>query len=209
MSDAELRDLVASLAMAQKETDRLQKETDRQFKETDRRFEEVARQSKETDRRFEEVARQSIETDQRLNELAGMFGDQIGRLAEAIVEPACLRLFRERGIAVTYSTQRAESAVAGEEMEIDVLLANGTEVVAVEVKTSLGVRDVNRFLERLGRFRKAFPQFRDHVLYGAVAGLQSRPEARHYAARKGLLVLKPSGSMVEVANTPDFRPKQF
>jgi hypothetical protein len=188
VSDAELRQLVASLVMAQKETDRLQKESARQFEASDRQFKA---------------------TDRRLNELAGMFGDQLGRLAEAIVEPACLRLFEERGIAVTQTTQRAESARPGAEMEIDVLLANGTEVVAVEVKFSLGVRDVNHFLERLGRFRQAFPQFRDHILYGAMAGLHSRPEVRRYAAGKGLLVLKPSGSMMEIANAPNYRPKRF
>jgi len=188
VSGAELGQLVASLVMAQKETDRQQKQTERLFKAN---------------------ARQFKETDRRLNELAGMFGDQIGRLAEAIVEPACLRLFRERGIAVTHTMQRAESAVAGAEMEIDGLLANGTEVVAVEVKLSLGVRDVNRYLERLGLFRQAFPQFRNHVLYGAVAGLHSRPEVRRYAARKGLLVLRPSGSMMEMANAPNYRPKRF
>jgi len=188
VSGAELRQLVASLVLAQKETDRQQRETERLFKENVEQFKE---------------------TDRRLNELAGMFGDQMGRLAEAIVEPACLRLFRERGIAVMHTMQRVESAVAGAEMEMDVLLANGTEVVAVEVKFSLGVRDVNRFLERLALFRRAFPQYSHHVLYGAVAGLHSQPEVRRYAARKGLLVLKPSGSMVEIANTPNYRPKRF
>jgi hypothetical protein len=181
VSDAELKDLVASLAVAQKETEQ----------------------------RFKEAAQQSKDTDRRLNQLAGMFGNELGRLAEAIVEPACLRLFQERGIAVTQTTQRVESARAGAEMEIDVLLANGTEVVAVEVKSSLGVGDVNRFLEKLGLFRQAFPQFRNHVLYGAVAGLQSRPDVRRYAARKGLLVLKPSGSMMDIANAPNYRPKKF
>ena len=38
MTDEELKDLVASLAVAQRETDRQLKETDRQLKETDRQL---------------------------------------------------------------------------------------------------------------------------------------------------------------------------
>ena len=38
LTDQELRDLVAGLAVSQKETDRQMKETDRQMKETDRQM---------------------------------------------------------------------------------------------------------------------------------------------------------------------------
>jgi hypothetical protein len=202
VSDAELKELVASLLAAQKETDRQMKETDRQMKETDR-------QMKETDRRMKETDRLIQETDRRLNQLAGLFGNQMGRLAEAIVEPSCLRLFQQRGIAVTHTMRRVESAVSGAEMEIDVLLANGRELVAVEIKVKLGVRDVNQFLDKLRLIRKAFPRYHGQVIYGAVAGLECPEHVRRYAARKGLLVLKTSGDLMEIDNPLSFRPKKF
>ncbi|CAN2045550.1 DUF3782 domain-containing protein [Candidatus Magnetomoraceae bacterium gMMP-1] len=50
MTDINLKELVASLAVSQKETDRQLKETDRQLKETDRQLKETDKQWKETDR---------------------------------------------------------------------------------------------------------------------------------------------------------------
>ena len=95
MSDRELRELVASLAVAQKDTDRLLKEsaletdrllkessleTDRRLKEsaleTDRLLKESARETerflkesgRETDRRMQETDRRMQETDRRMQE---------------------------------------------------------------------------------------------------------------------------------------------
>jgi len=87
MTDQELRDLVASIAEAQKETDRLLKETIREAdlrsqrlaldaeqraKEADLRSQELAleadRRAKEADRRHEELERSRLETDRQLQE---------------------------------------------------------------------------------------------------------------------------------------------
>ena len=96
MTDEELKALVASLAVSQKETDRQlkelsqsQKETDRQFdeelkalvaslavsqKETDRQLKELSQSQKETDRQFKEtrtsLAVSQKETDRQLKELS-------------------------------------------------------------------------------------------------------------------------------------------
>ncbi|MGK5092636.1 DUF3782 domain-containing protein [Deltaproteobacteria bacterium TL4] len=69
MTDQELKELVASLAIAQKETDRQLKETDQQLKETSREMKEKTaetdRQLKETDRELKE---KTAETDRQLKE---------------------------------------------------------------------------------------------------------------------------------------------
>jgi len=44
MSTAELRDLIASLALAQRETDRQQQQTDRQLQQTVRQIKELGQQ---------------------------------------------------------------------------------------------------------------------------------------------------------------------
>ncbi len=80
-----------------KETDAKFKETNAQFKETDAQFKETRAQFKETDVR---LARQSAETEQKLRRLEGLFGDQWGKLVEALGHPNALKLFRDRGLHV-------------------------------------------------------------------------------------------------------------
>jgi exonuclease VII large subunit len=68
MTDQELKDLVANLAVDNKETDRLIKETDRIVKETSLQMQETDRRMQETDRIVKENALQMHETERILNE---------------------------------------------------------------------------------------------------------------------------------------------
>jgi hypothetical protein len=174
MSDVELKELVASLALAQKTT---QSELD--------------------------------DLGRYVKHLEGVHAVHFGRLVEAIVAPSCLKLFQARGIKVTESMRRVEKLVDGEQLEIDVLLANGREVVAVEVKSALRVRDVADALADVKRFRQGFPHYAKHRLYGAVAALEYLEESDRFAARKGLFVLKSAGGLMEIANPLNFRAKEF
>jgi len=60
----------------------------------------------------------------------------------------------------------------GRTWEIDILAANGTEVVVVEVKTTLKVRDVDHFLQTLRHFHRLMPEYGDKLAYGAAAYLK-------------------------------------
>ena len=172
------------------ETDR---RLDKRFEETDRRL----------DKRFEE-------TDQKIRELAGLFTGQWGKLVEALVRPSVLRLFQERGIKVTETQQRVESSRNGSQMEIDLLLINDQEVVAIEVKTTLKVEDAREFLEDLRRFTFFFPRYRGMRIYGGIAGIHIEKGADKFAYRQGLFVLAGRGEgMIRMLNPPDFRPKSF
>jgi chromosome segregation ATPase len=65
MTDQELKDLVASLAIDRKETERMMQETDRRMQETDRRMQETDRLFKES---YQEVAAMHKETDRLFKE---------------------------------------------------------------------------------------------------------------------------------------------
>jgi hypothetical protein len=106
---------------------------------------------REMARETEQAMRQSREeTDSAIRELSSVFTSQCGKLVEAWVEPGCVDQFRNSGIAISRSLQRAEWIDReGRQMEIDVLLINGDEVVAIEVKASLKVGDVEEHEDRL------------------------------------------------------------
>jgi len=68
------------------------------------------------------------------------------------VEPGVVELFQTRGIAVNRSLERPRVRRGGEELEIDLLLVDGDALIVVEVKSTLRVKDVRKFLEDLKRF---------------------------------------------------------
>jgi Holliday junction resolvase len=55
-------------------------------------------------------------------------------------------------------------------MEIDIFAVDGDVAVAIEVKSRLFQRDMDDFIEKLGRFRLAFPHYEDYQIFAAVAG---------------------------------------
>lgn len=185
------------------------------FKETDKRLEEKFRetdrilkeQSRETDRMLKE---QSKETGRRLNELHGLFTSQWGKLVEALLGVGCLKVFQEKGIKVYQSFGNPISKMDGKTMEIDVLLANGTEAVLIEVKTTAKVSHVKELLEDLKEFKTFFPRYADCKVYGAIAALKFNEQSDRYAASQGLFVVEPAGEgLVNIKNTNDFKPKAF
>ena len=181
----------------------------RLFQETDRLIKaqaaEAERRAQETERRFQETDRQI----QQVNKQIGRLGGAWGRFVEDLVAPACERLFVERGIPVDQVSQRVRRRHQGETLEIDVLVVNRGHVLAVEVKSSLSVADVKKFISDLQRFDEFFPEYADKQLYGAVAGIGIESEADVYASRQGLFVLAESGDGVVILNDSSFVPRSW
>lgn len=193
------------------------KETDRKIQETDRilteKFQETDRKIQETDRilteKFQETDRKFQETDRKLRQLENLFVGQWGKLVEALVEGKLVQLFNERGILIQRTAQRETSYYNNQEIEIDIVGRNGDSMVAVEVKTTLQVRDVNEFIEKLQMIPKAFPEYRGKKIYGAMAFIHSNENARRYAYKKGLFVIKAVGGSAIILNDKKFRPKNY
>lgn len=142
---------------------RLEDSTDQRFEGSDQRFDRIDQRfegidqrlddldqrfvgfEERMDRRFEEAGKQTAAAIERaIRELTGVFTSQWGRLMEALVEPSCVHEFRSRGIEISRTNQRVKGIDStGRQSEVDVLLGNGEEVVAIEVKSVLKVRDVN------------------------------------------------------------------
>jgi hypothetical protein len=183
---AELRELVTDLARSTRELRESQKKTER-----------LLEQSK-------------LETDQKLKELSSLFTGQWGKLVEALMRPGTVALFKERGVPVTQMTERREGLDAeGRPIEVDMTLVNEGTVVAVEIKTTCKVEDVNAHLDKLRRFRQAFREYATWKVQGAVAALRFEEDSDRYAYRRGLWVLKCQDGITRLANDPDFQPAVF
>jgi hypothetical protein len=187
------------------EAERRSAEADRRNAEAEQRNAEADRRSAEADRTMEELKKQVQATTEAVNNLTTRWG----RFVEEMVEPAVVQLFQERGIDVTQTMSRLKSKRPGAALEIDILAVNGSELVAVECKSRLSKDDVDDFLDRLQRFKLAFPQFRDFQVYGAVAGIEIDQGIDSYAYRRGLFVMKQLGETVKIINDVQFQPVGF
>ena len=202
----EIWNMLRELTASQRETARLIRELRESGAEADRDMQETRRALREsgaeTDRRLQE-------TDRRMRKLDDLFNGQWGKLIEALVTGDLIRLLNRRDIAVHYLSTNVEINRAGRKWEIDILAMNGKELVAVEVKTTLKVRDVGHFLDTLRHVTRILPDYANRAIYGAVAYLKADEAADTYAERQGLFVIRATGSSASITNREDFRPRTF
>jgi Holliday junction resolvase len=181
-------------------------ETDKKFQETEKLIREMSR---ETDRKFQETDRKFQETDKKLRKLEDLFIGQWGKLMESLVDGNLTRLLQERGIDIQTTSQRVKSFYKGKQIEIDILAKNGMDVVAVEVKTTLKVEHVKDFIKELKIFKKAFSEYKDKNVFGAMAFLRVEEEADKYAYKQGLFVIKATVESARIVNDKKFKPKNW
>jgi hypothetical protein len=182
------------------------RESERQRKEQQREFEQYLQEYRKTsEQEMAELKKIVAQT----NKQVGGITSRGGEFVENLVRPAAVRMFREKGIEVHFTALRVEAQDENGSIEIDVLAENTNEVVAIEVKSHLEVRDVKRFLITLDRFKQALPKYQSYKLYGAIAGIKVDERADEYATQEGLFLIKPSGNTVAIANGQDFVAKTW
>ncbi|MFN6233019.1 DUF3782 domain-containing protein [Microcystis sp.] len=181
-SQQELSQSQQELSQSQQELSQAQKETDKQIKETDKQINRVSKQ-------------------------IGELGNRLGEFVEWQVRPAVVRLFQERGIDVHEFHPGISVKRDNEGLEIDLLVVNDTDAILVEVKSKLTQRDVDEHLQRLAKFKRLMPRFRDVKALGAVAAIIVPNEVASYACRQGLFVLVQSGENVIILNDAEFTPR--
>lgn len=217
---AEIREILAEVGRKNREIAALMAENEARAKERealaeeneakaerraaalDRSIEETARQMRETDRRLQE-------SDRRLERTESFFTSQWGKLMESLVEGDLIPLLNGRGIAVEHTHERCKGRRNGEHFEFDILAVNRRDVVVVEVKTTLRSEDVTRFLSKLSRFTDLAREYRGKRILGAVAYLKSDSAVTTYAERRGLFVIRATGSSASILNAEDFEPRSF
>ena len=188
-------------------------EFDRRLRESDRRAEEAKLESDRHRAEIERLLTQSkLASDRTIAELkrtVDSLTTRWGRFVEELVAPAVLRLFQEKGIDIKELYPRAQVRRQGIAMEIDILAVDERDVVLVECKSRLSQDDVDEFIEKLTRFKIAFPHYKNYQAYGAVAGIEINKGVDRYAYKKGLFVIKPSGDTVVIINDADFQPNTW
>ena len=205
MSDQELKDLVASLAVAQKETARQmeasQKETARQMEASQK---ETARQM-EISRK--EVDKQIKQTQKQLGELGNKWGTFTEGMAIASIKKI---LFEKFNIPII--TRNVQKRMNGESIEMDAFGYENSTIntaVIVEIKSHLredAVEQIERIMEDFPRF---FPDHADKKLYGIIACVHAPDNIKNLLRKKGIYLAVLHDDIFELHDFKNFTPKDF
>ena len=214
---AMLRELTKRQEESSEEADRRHKKADQRHKKAERRHKKADKKAKrrhkkadkKAERQMEELREQMKDTDRRLKKTDELFNSQWGKLVESLVEGDLVPLLRERGIEVLSTHRRVDGRRNGDHYEFDILAINGEEVVVVEVKTTLRSGDVTHFLGKLTRFTEYEPVWKGKRIFGSVAYLEADTSVQVYAQRRGLFVIRATGSSASIINQADFKPRVF
>jgi hypothetical protein len=172
-------------------------------------FEDIKELFRETDRRMAQTDQDLRRSFKELNRQIGRLGNRLGEFVEGVVRPGLVRLFRERGIEVHGTLRDVGGSRDGVALQVDLLVVNDTDAVAVEVKSRLGERDVDEHVERLGKLKLVFPVFACKRLLGAVGAMVIPDGAARYAEERGLFVIGQSGEDAVLLNSEGFVPRAW
>ena len=191
------------------------KETQKSLKEASASHKEDMKEIRASHKEdMKEIRASQKETDRQIQKIGGRFNQRWGALVESLVEGKLVKIFQDHRIDITQTHTRSKSEWRKpdgriERREFDIIVANGTEVVVVEVKTTLVPKDVTVFLETLRDFRNYFRRYKTETIYGAMAYLASENKAHLLAEGEGLFLIQVTGDSARLVNKKDFKPKAF
>ena len=201
----ELREMMRNTQKFIDQTNLQMQETDRRMKETDQLIKETSKIVKETSRQMKETDRQMKETDRKFKELSNQFSSTTGHIIEGLMEPAAIRLFREKGYNINRcwkNFKRYEKA-SGRKLEVDLLLLDDDIAIIVEVKTNCTRRDIDHFTDQMAFFKEVCPEYADKTILLAVAAINYDRDAKQHALQEGLLAITASDNEIFSLECPD------
>jgi hypothetical protein len=140
----------------------------------------------------------------------GQLANRLGTLVEDLVAPSLPRIVKEvLGLEVDDLMVRYRRRRRTGTYEYDAIVLAGDLVVLNYTKATLDSRDVERFIQDIGRFREAFPEHAARPLVGVLAMLSVETSVLAYAERTGFLVLGVGDQLMEVKNGAGFVPKRW
>jgi flagellar hook-basal body complex protein FliE len=139
-------------------------------------------------------------TEKTLNKAIGGLSNTMGSLVEHIMTAGLPKKFKRFGFSFDrVTTVKWADGENNIYTELDGLLENGDQAMAVEVKTTLRNEDVDDQLERMEKVRRYADLHGDkREFLGALAAAIVDKSSREYALKKGFFVIEPSGEDVKI-----------
>ncbi len=189
----------------------------REFKDEMREFKDEMGEFKDEMGEFKDEMREFKNESQKemreFREEMGRISRKMGTLAEDMVAPSIPHISRVvlDCQEITYSAVRVKLRnVQGELQEFDVLAVCGGYLLINETKSTLRPEHIKIFAqETLPTARDFFPEYSDKKVIGVIASLYVDDSLVRYGERQGLIVLGFGEYVMDILNSPGFKPKEF
>ena len=215
MTDNELKELVASLAIAQKEMTISQKEMNIFQKELSvaqkETFDKVSILQKAT---FEEISALQADTWKQIkqvNKQLGELGNKWGTFTEGMALESIKKILLEK-FKIQVTSQNYSKRMDGESIEIDVFGYENSLIntaVVVEIKSHLREDAVEQIENTMTNFPKFFPDHADKKLYGIIACVHAPENIKNVLRKKGIYLAVLHDDIFKLYPFKHFTPKDF
>ncbi len=180
MTDQELKDLVASLAISQAKTDEQMKKTDEQMKRTD-----------------EQVKRNEAKLT-KMGVLLGNISNNQGDVAEEFFYNSLEDKKDLGGIHYDFIDKNWKSSTKNLRDEFDIVMVDGKDIAIIEVKYKAHEKDLERLItKKQTNFRELFPIYKDYNHHLALASFYMPPDLKEKALENNVIVLQRKGDVME------------
>jgi hypothetical protein len=169
---------------------------------------EMERVSKETRKEIAGYIKEMKDSAKELDIKMGKISNRLGDIIEHIVSPGVLKRFAEDGYNFTNMGPQLYKKDGQFLTQVDLLLANGKYIMAVEIKSKPTIGDVNDHIERMGILRSFFDAAGDkRKLIGAGAVVDD--SVRPYVLRNGFYMLEQAGADMKITAPANGQPKEW
>ena len=160
---------------------------------------------------FQEASSRGIDKEfRKVSRQLGKWGNELGSLVENAVYGNLQDILNDRGMNITKVIRNVSSKSydgSEEDWEFDFIgLSSLKAIVVVEAKSTLGIKDVKRFLHGLRNITRWFPYYKGLKVYGCVAYLKDYKGASLFAQENGLFVIHAVGDSAKVTNPIEWTP---
>jgi hypothetical protein len=162
----------------------------------DKTMAELAELQKKTELTLQEMQRGLLDLQRTVKETTqnlGGINTRLGEIVEMIVLPSLMKKMNELNHNFTRASLEKIFSKDGEQFaEIDLMLENGEEVMAVEAKARFKLGEMNDLLRRIELLRKNenITGVAGKTIYIAVAAIGFDKPARKLAEEKGMYIIE-------------------
>ena len=198
MTDQELKDLVAGLAIKSDRLDAQQAETNEQMKRSDEKLTKIFADTDAQMKRTDEQMKRTDEKLERMGITLGSISNNQGSVAEEFFYNSLAHTQILAGIHYDAVYKNMTVSVNNVQDEYDIVMVNGKDIAIIEVKYKAHESDLTKLLtKKYENFKKLFPMYKDYNHHLVLATFSLYEDLKEQALANGVIVLQRKGDTIE------------
>ena len=191
MTDKELKDLVASIAISQKKTDE-------QMKELKVSQEQMGLRLEASQEKTDVKMRETQESLKRIGKMVGNISNNQGDIAEEFFYNSLESKPSLAGINYDFIDKNITRSKKGLRDEFDIVLVNGKDIAIIETKYKAHTADIEKLVnKKYENFKKLYPEYKDYNHHLGLASFNMNEDVKELASQNSVILLQRRGDLIE------------